>query len=93
MFASVSLQPSGNYVVTVCMDDLHGFRPFANFGWDQGAAMETRDLINRGRIDYDRVCAKIRLYDPKVLYGRPRYRANNIEFPRRRKYVGEPFGE
>ena len=93
MFASVSLQPSGNYVVTVCMDDLHGFRPFANFGWNQSAAMETRDLINRGRIEYERVCAKIRLYDPKVLYGYPRYRGNRIEFTRRRKYVGETFGE
>ena len=93
MFASVSLQPGGNYVVTVRMDDIHGFRPFANFGWDQGAAMETRDLINRDCIDYDRVCAKIRLYDPKVLYGRPCYRGNRIDFPRRRKYVGEPFGE
>lgn len=89
--ASVSFQHHC-YVVAVS-DDLHSFRPVANFGWDQGAAMETRDLINRGRIDYDRVCAKIRLYDPKVLYGYPRYRGDRIDFTRRRKYVWETFGE
>lgn len=52
--ASVSFQHHC-YVVTVRMDDLHGFRPFANFGWNQSAAIETRDLINRGRIEYERV--------------------------------------
>lgn len=92
MFASVSLQPGGNYVVTVCMDDLHGFRPFANFGWYQGAAMETRDLINNGRIEYDRVCAKSRMYDPKVLYDFPRYHGDRIDFPRRSKREGEVIG-
>ena len=91
MYASVSFQ-QGNYVVTVRMDDTHGYRPFANFGGDQGAAIEARDLINRGRIEYDRVCAKIRMYDPKVLYGRPRYRSNHIDFPRRGKYDWEIFG-
>lgn len=89
MHASVSLQPGSNYVVTVRVDDIHGYRPFANFGWCQGAAMETRDLINSGRIKYERVYAKIRMYDPKVLYGRPRYRSNHIEFPRRSKHDGE----
>lgn len=87
MFASVSIQ-QGNYVVTVRMDDIHGFRPFANFGWLEGAAFETRDLINNGRIEYERVCAKIRMYDPKVFYGYPRYRGSRIEFPRRSNYDG-----
>ena len=92
MIASVSLQ-QGNYVVKVRVDDTHGFRPFSNFGWDQGAAMEARDLINRGQIEYDRVCAKMRMYDPNVLYGRPRYRSNYIDFPRRGKYDWETFGD
>ena len=87
MFASVSVQ-QGCYIVTVRMDDTHGFRPFANFGWLEGAAMETRDLINNGRIEYERVRAKIRMYDPKVFYGYPRYRGSRIDFPRRSNYDG-----
>ena len=92
MFASVSNQPGPNYVVAVRMDDIHGFRPFANFGWIEGAAIETRDLINNGRIEYDRVCAKIRLYDPNVLYDFPRYLGDRIDFPRRSKREGETIG-
>lgn len=72
----------------VLEDDIHGPRAFANFGWLEGAAIETRDLINNGRIEYERVCAKIRMYDPKVFYGYPRYRGSRIEFPRRSNYDG-----
>ena len=74
MHAFISSQ-QGNYVVMVQEDGVSP-RPFANFGWHQGAAIETRDLINDGRIKYD----------PNVFYGYPNYWGDNrVDFPRRRK--------
>lgn len=88
MHAFISSQ-QGIYVVMVQEDGVSP-RPFANFGWHQGAAIETRDLINDGRIKYERICGMIRKYDPNVFYGYPNYWGDNrVDFPRRRKQDGE----
>lgn len=47
MMHSFISNQQGNYVVMVREDGISP-RPFANFGWHQGAAIETRDLINDG---------------------------------------------
>ena len=88
MNAFISLQ-QGNYVVMVREYGISP-RPFANFGCLEGAAIETRDLINNGRIKYERICGMIRKYDPNVFYDYPNYWGDNrVDVPRRRKQDGE----
>lgn len=91
MQASI-LNTHKGYILVVYLGDgsAPSWKPIANFGWMQGAAKEVRDLINDGRVAYDRVCGMIRNYNPATRYARPRYIGTRIDFPHRAKYDGEP---
>lgn len=88
MYATVQ-SVKGCYVVFVNLEDgsIGGLKPFANFGWMEGDAIATRDLINQDRIAYERVCAKVRMYDPHELFGAPRYNGRRIDFPYRKPWL------
>lgn len=83
MIASVTSGHDGYVVVAYmnCDNTWDKWHPIANTGWNQGAAIEIRDLVRNDHVSFNRVCGMARQYCPKKYFDRPRVKEYTINFP------------